>query len=183
MKHEILDKCPWFYWYVTCTWFANNVKESWTKEDIETFWKNNTEEIQQRGIREAKQRARTSTKQYHYGITLTRNPTKETVPQFITKAQKMLNYKFFAYAEVVKYAFECYKDGELINEHVHVYVMSNDRLSMKDLKKSLPHNRLDMQLLRGDKIPKTINYIKKDIQCPKTQVYYQHAGLETHYSV
>lgn len=168
---------------MTCTWFSNNVKDNWTTSDIERFFNENTSEIQQRGIQEAKQRAKATPKLYHYGITLSRNPNIDTVQQFINKALKMLNYKWFKSADLVKYAFECYKDGTLINEHVHVYVMSNTRLSMKDLKKCLPNNNLNMQLLRGDKIPKTINYIKKDTTCPLTVAYYQQQGLQTHHSL
>lgn len=122
------------------------------------------------------------TKAYHYGITLTRNPNIEDVKQFVVKAMKMLARKWFKEAEL-QWAFEAFSDGKPINEHIHVYAVSKKPLHMNDVKKCYPKNRIDMQKLVGVKIPKTQNYIKKDIECDKTIEHYEKHGLERHHSL
>lgn len=124
-----------------------------------------------------------NTKSYHYGITLTRNPNKDTVEKFIQKACKMLQREWFQQSEV-QFAFECYNDQkELINEHIHVYVSAKSTLRMNDLKRSYPNNRIDMQKLYGDKILKTLNYIRKDVDCELTKQHYEQHGLQTHHNI
>lgn len=123
------------------------------------------------------------TKAHHYGITLTRNPNKDSVEAFIKKANKMLQRKWFDQAELM-WAFEAYdKEGQQINEHIHVYAKSDVPLHFNDLKKSYPNNRIDMQRLQGDKIPRTKNYIQKDTLCEKTIEHYKINGLSKHYFV
>lgn len=122
-------------------------------------------------------------KEHHYGITLTRNPNKDTPDKFVQKALKMLTREWFAESECT-WAFECYNnEGEPINEHIHIYVKSDSSLRMNDLKRSYPNNRIDMQKLYGDKIPKTKNYIAKDIECKNTIAHYKEHGLEKHHSM
>ena len=122
-------------------------------------------------------------KVYHYGITLTRNPNKDTIVKFVQKALKMLTREWFKESECT-WAFECYNnEGEPINEHIHIYVKSNASLRMNDLKRSYPNNRLDMQKLYGDKVVKTLNYIRKDIECDNTKEHYKNNGLERHHSM
>ena len=122
-------------------------------------------------------------KEYHYGITLTRNPNKDTPAKFVQKALKMLTREWFEASDLT-WAFECYNDkGESINEHIHVYAKSDSSLRMNDLKRSYPNNRMDMQKLYGDKIPKTKNYITKDMLCENTIAHYKEHGLDKHHSM
>jgi len=119
---------------------------------------------------------------HHYGITLTRNPNIEDVKQFVVKAMKMLVRKWFKEAEL-EWSFESYKDGKPINEHIHVYAVSKKPLHKSDTKKCYPDNRMDMQRLVGLQIPKTKNYIRKDIKCEMTKDHYLKHGLQKHHSL
>ena len=119
---------------------------------------------------------------HHYGITLTRNPNIEDVKQFVAKAGKMLVRKWFKEAEL-EWAFESHSDGKPINEHIHIYAASKKPLHMNDVKKCYPNNRIDMQRLVGVKIPKTKNYIRKDIKCEMTKEHYANHGLDKHHSL
>jgi len=122
-------------------------------------------------------------KTYHYGLTVTRNPNEQSESQFLTKIFNMLGYKCFGDAEIVEWALEAYSKDQKINDHVHIYMKSPHYLSIKDLKKNLPKNRIDVQRLSGINIIKTRNYLKKDNNCPQTMAYYEGLGIQPHYNV
>lgn len=122
-------------------------------------------------------------KVYHYGLTVTRNPNEQTETEFLAKVCKMLTYKCFINAEITEWALEAYSNNQKINDHVHIYLKTDQYLSIKDLKRNLPKNRIDVQKLTGIKIPKTRNYIRKDIADEQTIKYYQELGIHPHYNV
>lgn len=110
-------------------------------------------------------------KNYYYAITITRNPAVQTLTQFVKYAERIHKMKYFKNSSYYSWAYEAFKEGKLINEHVHIYVQSDTYLSVKDLKKSFPH-RIDVDKLYGDKIFRTINYLKKDNLCDRTKNHY-----------
>lgn len=122
-------------------------------------------------------------KMYHYGLTVTRNPTEQSETEFLTKVVKMLTYKCFRDAEISEWALEAYSRDKKINDHIHIYLKTDQYLSIKDLKRNLPKNRIDVQRLTGINIPKTRNYIKKDILHEQTIQYYENLGIKPHYNV
>ena len=151
-----------------------------TRKEIEQLWEACRKDIVQMALEEIRASASKCCK-HHYGITITRNPNIDSVEDFIKKGLKWRNLKYFKDAFEYQYGFECTKDGEHINEHVHIYVRGAYNLRVKDFKKSYKDNMIFVDKLYGTKIPKTKNYILKDRQCEKTIEFYREHGLEPHY--
>lgn len=117
-------------------------------------------------------------KSYFYGITITRNPSEQTVEEFIRYAEKFKKLKSFTSSNNYEYAYECYdKDKNLINEHVHIFLDADGYFSTKDFKKSFKY-RIDVNRLTGEAIYKTSNYLKKDNGCIMTKEYYSQYMAE-----
>lgn len=153
---------------------------SLTKKDIELLWEMCRKDILEKVSQEIKSKVSQCCK-HHYGITITRNPNCDTVESFIKKGLKWRQLKYFKDAFEYQYGFECTKDGEHINEHVHIYVKGAYNLRIKDFKKSYKDNMIFVDKLHGTKIPKTQNYIKKDRECEKTIEFYKQHGLHPHW--
>jgi len=74
-----------------------------------------------------------STKSYYYGITITRNPSEQTVEEFIKYAEKFHNLKSFKDSTQYSWGYECFdKDKNLINEHVHIFLDAGKYFSIKN---------------------------------------------------
>lgn len=165
-----------------------NNGHNWTPKKIQEFAILFMEHLRKcmRSINELRNKA--SNKVYHYGITITRNPT-DTDGDFLHKMTKWRNLTYFKNAVTYSWALEAYKTKETeehklndkINDHIHIYVKSHNYLKVKDLKKSYTKNILQCNKLYGDKVVRTINYIKKDNNHQLTIDYYKKLGIDPHY--